>query len=71
MYNNYNISYNGQNFTDHPVSADSHSFTSLGNIENKVLAVGCGGSDNNKVETFDINSNAWTTETTFPFCSNR
>jgi len=43
--------------------------TTLGDIENKVLAVGDGGSPNNKVEMFDINSNEWTTKTSFPFAS--
>ena len=67
------FSYNGEKYTDHPNSANDHYLTTLGDIENKVLAVGGGsggGSPNtNKVEMFDINSNKWTTKTSFPFAS--
>ena len=43
--------------------------TTLGNIENKVVAVGSWVAGNAKVEIFDINSDTWTSKTSFPFCS--
>jgi len=63
------FSYNGELYTDHPNSVNSHYQTTLGDIENKVLAVGGYSSNNNKVELFDISSNTWSTKTSFPFCS--
>ena len=67
------FSYNGEKYTDHPNSANDHYLTTLGDIENKVLAVGGGSGgvspNTNKVEMFDINSNKWTTKTSFPFAS--
>ena len=67
-----NFSYNGEKYTNHPNSVNDHFGTTLGNIENKILAVG-GSPDssstrNNKVELFDIESNTWTTKTSFGFC---
>ena len=62
------FSYNGELYTDYPNSVNSHFRTSLGDIENKILAVGDYPS-NNKVELFDISSNTWSTKTSFPFCS--
>ena len=65
-------SYNGERYKNHPPSVNNHYLTTLGNIENKILAVGDGGNNNegnNKVELFDINSNSWTTKTSFPFSS--
>ena len=62
------FSYNREKYTDHPNSVNDHWKTSLGNIENKVLALG-GLTENNNVEIFDINSNTWTTKTSIPFCS--
>ena len=68
----FSYSYNGQKYTDHPDSTNDHFETSLGNIGNKVLAVGgsstAGGTHNVEVELFDIDSNAWTTKTSFPYC---
>ena len=67
------FSYNGEKYTDHPNSANDHYLTTIGDIENKILAVGGSSSDfstaNTKVELFDINSNKWTTKTSFPFAS--
>ena len=63
------LSYNGEEYTNHPDSVNSHYFTSLGDIENKIVAVGSYIPENTKVEIFDINSNTWTTKTSFPFCS--
>ena len=63
------FSYNGEKYTDHPNSVNDHYLTTLGDIENKVLAVGDGGSGSNKVEIFDINSNKWTTKKSFPYAS--
>ena len=41
-------------------------------MENKILAVGgspdSSSTSNNKVELFDIDSNTWTTKTSFGFC---
>ena len=70
LYEKYSaqlLSYNGEKYADHPNSVNNHYYTTLGDIENKILAVG----DNvhNKVELFDINSNKWTTKTSFPFAS--
>ena len=68
------FSYNGELYTDHPNSVNSHYDTSLGEIENKILAVGeYYGSitKNNNVELFDISSNTWSTKTSFPFCSSK
>ena len=64
---NSNSSFNGEKYEDHPNAANDHYDTSLGNIENKVLAVG--STNNNKVELLDISSNTWTTKATFPYCS--
>ena len=61
------FSYNGEKYTNHPNSVSDHYKTSLGNIENQILAIG--DTNNNKVELFDIKSNAWTTKTSFSFCS--
>ena len=62
------FSYNGELYTDHPNSANTHYQTTLGDIENKILAVG-DWDKNNKVELFDISSNTWSMKTSFPFCS--
>ena len=59
-------------YTNHPDSVNSHYGTTLGDIENKILAVGeyfMHSLKNNKVELFDISSNKWSTKTSFPFCS--
>ena len=68
------FSYNGEKYTDHPDSVNDHYWTTLGDIENNILAVGGGyvgvpSTENNKVELFDINSNKWTPKAPFPFCS--
>ena len=54
---------------NHPDTVFDHYFTSLGNIANKVLAVGGNSSGNNQVEIFDIETNRWTTNSSFAFCS--
>ena len=59
---------------NHPDTVNDHYATSLGNIDNKVLAVGgylSSTTGNNKVELFDTDTNQWTTKTSFPFCSSR
>ena len=63
------FSYNGEKYTDHSNSVNDHYLTALGNIENKILAVGGYTASNNKVELFDINTNKWAPKTSFPFCS--
>ena len=65
------FSYNGELYTDHPNSLNSHYVTTLGDIGNKILAVGDYESMKlgTKVELFDINSNTWSTKTSFPYCS--
>ena len=61
------ISFNGQNYMNHPNAVSEHRWTTLGDIENKIVAVG--GTRNYKVELFDINSNTWTMQHSFPYCS--
>ena len=63
------LSYNGQSSEDHPNSVYDHRRSTLGNIENKVIAVGSWGPLNLQVELFDISSNTWTTKKPFPYCS--
>ena len=63
------FSYNGEKYTNHPKSENFHYLSKLGDIENKIVAVGSYLNENTKVEIFDINSNKWTTKTSFPFCS--
>ena len=68
-----NFSYNGETYTNHPNSINDHYITSLGNIDNKILAVGGSSTDsstkNTKVELFNISLNKWATKTSFPFSS--
>ena len=61
------FSYNGQTSQDHPDSAYSHYYTSLGNIQNTVVAIGSWSPSNNKVELFDIATNTWTSKEPFPY----
>ena len=65
------FSYNGKKYTNHPSSANDHYCTTLGTIDNQILAVGGYELNNNKVELFNISSNTWTTKTPFPYCSSR
>ena len=51
------FSYNGEKYTNHPNSVNDHYRSILGDIENKILAVGGLSTSNNKVELFDISSN--------------
>ena len=71
MSHYYNFSYNGKDYSDHPSAVNDHYITTLGNLDNSVLAVGDGGNYgfNNKVELFDISTNTWTTKSSFSFCS--
>ena len=63
------FSYNGETSTNLPDSKHWHQRTTLGNIENNVLAVGSGGPEkNNQVEVLDIQANTWTTRARYPFC---
>ena len=52
---------------NYPNATHDHFYTTLGDIGNKIVAVG--GSLSNKVELFDINSNTWTMQPSFPYCS--
>ena len=63
------FSYNGEKYTDHPNAVNDHARITLGDIENKIVAVGSWSPVNTKVELFDINSNTWTTKTSYPYCS--
>ena len=63
-----NLSYNGKDYSDHPSAVNDHYATTLGNLDNNVLAVGDGVSGN-KVELFDISTNTWTTKSSFSSCS--
>ena len=60
-------SYNGKTYVNHPDTTHDHHFTSLGDIDNKVLVVGSNSANGNQVEIFDIVTNRWTTKTQFPF----
>ena len=63
----YNKSYNGKTYINHPDTTNDHKNISIGNINNKVIAVG--GRSSNELEIFDIGTNTWTTKTQFPFGS--
>ena len=53
----------------HPNAANDHYATSLGNIDDKMLAIGDGHFGNNKVEIFDIISNTWSyLLMSYPYC---
>jgi len=66
------LSYNGETSTNLPDSNYWHQRTSLANIENKVLAVGSSGPENNnRAEVLDIQANIWTNRARYPFCSSR
>ena len=52
---------------NYPNATHDHYFTTLGDIENKIVAIG--GESSNKVELFNINSNTWTMQPSFPYCS--
>ena len=64
-------SYNGKRYFDHPNAITDHEYTTIADIEGKVLAVGGASPDNKKVEIFDIDTNTWTEKSEFPFCSDR
>ena len=53
---------------NHPNSVSRHEWATLGDIDNKVIAVG-DHYRNNEVEVFDIKSNTWTMQTSCPYCS--
>ena len=63
----FDLSYNGKTYVNHPDTINEHYLTSLGNIDNKVLAVG--GNSNNQVEIFDISNGLWTAKSSFKFCT--
>ena len=63
------FSYNGEKYTDHPNSVYDHYQTTLGDFENKILAVGGFQPAKITVELFNIDTNTWATKTSFPFCS--
>ena len=70
------FSYNGAQYKDHPNTVNDHYQTTLGDIGNRILAVGSYDpkdsiDNNNKVELFDITKNAWETKSSFPFCSSK
>lgn len=71
LYWFFQYSYNGGSFTNHPNAASKHFQTTLGDLENKILAVGGYSTSNKIVEVFDISSNKWSTKTAFPWCSSR
>ena len=55
-----------------PSSNYWHQRTSLANIENKVMAVGSSGAENNnRAEVLDTQANIWTNRASFHFCSSR
>ena len=64
----YNLSYNGISYTDHPNAAYDHALTTLGNLNNEALAVST-QYYHLETEVFNINSNTWSRQTPFPYCS--
>ena len=63
------LSYDGKEFTNHPSTVNDHYWTSLGNINNRILAVGDYSSENYPIELYDINSNTWTPKKAYPYCT--
>jgi len=63
------FSYSGFDFDTHPDSAWPHTHTTLGNVNNLVIAVGDWQSKNIQVEQFNIATNSWSTRAPYPYCS--
>ena len=64
--NSKSLSYNGKQYEDHPDSEFDHYTASIGNIENKIIAIA--GLRGNQIETFDITSNKWTRQSEYTLC---
>merc|ERR1712131_204815 len=71
MYKGKCTSYNGKDYFDHPDAINQHYYTSIGNLGNKILAVGGYNTNsvNSEAEVFDITTNTWTARTSFLYCS--
>ena len=60
------LSYNGKQYEEHPNSEFDHYKASIGNIENKIVAIA--GQRGNQIEIFDIPSNKWTKQSDNTLC---
>ena len=65
-YTSKSFSYNGKDYEDHPNSEFDHYKASIGNIENKIVAIA--GARGNQIEIFDILSNKWTKQSDDTLC---
>ena len=64
------FSYDGIGFSDYYSNAtNDHYQTTLGNLNNQLVAIGSASKRNNIVETFDFESNTWTMQSEFSYCS--
>ena len=63
------FSYSGFDFDTHPDSAWPHTHTTLGNVNNLVIAVGDWQTKNTQVEQFNIATNSWSARSPYPYCS--
>ena len=59
------FSYDGLAFRNHADSNNDHRYTSLANHDGSPLIVG--GSNNKKVETYDMTANKWTEVADYPY----
>ena len=65
-----NFSYDGFGFSDYYLpAANDHYQTTLGNLNNQLVAIGSASNRNNIVETIDFESNTWTMQSEFWYCS--
>ena len=65
-----NFSYDGFGFSDYYLpAANDHYQTTLGNLNNQLVAIGSASKRNNIVETFDFESNTWAMQSEFSYCS--
>ena len=64
------FSYDGIGFSDYYSNAtNDHYQTTLGNLNNQLVAIGSASKRNNIVETFDFESNTWAMQSEFSYCS--
>ena len=64
------FSYDGIGLSDYYLpAANDHYQTSLGNLNNQLVAIGSASKRNNIVELFDFESNTWTMQSEFSYCS--
>ena len=64
------LSYNGETFyQNHKKAVHTHGTTSLGNLDNTVLALGGYKVNNPELELYDIGTDTWTVKTPYPYCT--